>query len=93
MNKANILAVAALVVAVSGALFAAGNAVHLRDQKLLAADDRNRATLVSRSCGKSGRLLQDPFTYAYLCVWTNPDGTTLTTEVPQYPYLDQLAAK
>ena len=93
MNKAKLVASLVLVASIPAAIFAAGNAVGVSDQRLFAADDRKRTALVARSCGKTGRLLQDPFTNAYLCAWTNPDGATLTAEVPQHPYLDQLATR
>lgn len=92
MNKLKVTAVAAIAAAIPAALFVAGMVVQANDQRLLTADDHNRTTLIARSCGK-GQLLQDPFTNAYLCVWTNPDGGTVTEEIPPYPYLDQLAAR
>lgn len=82
------IAVAVLAVPASAVIFAAGNAVGARDQRLLASDDKNRTTMLARSCGKTGRLLMDPMRNEYVCVWTNPDGETITAEIPQHPYLD-----
>jgi len=83
------LVAAAVALPASAIIFAAGNAVGARDQRLLAADDKNRTTLLARSCGKAGRLLLDPMRNEYVCAWTNPDGQMITAEIPQYPYLDQ----
>jgi len=91
MNKLKIVAAIALVAGFSASIFAAGSAVGFSDKKLFVADDKNRATMLARSCGKSGRLLQDPLTNAYLCMYANQDGSTLTVEVSPYPHLDQLA--
>ncbi|CCH09503.1 hypothetical protein [Achromobacter xylosoxidans] len=92
MKRIVILAAAGLA-AVLGATFALGNVVGARDRELLAKDDKGRATMLARSCGKHGRLLLDPVQNEYVCAWTNPDGATVTAEIPQYPYLDQLAQR
>lgn len=92
MKRIVILAAAGLAVLL-GATFALGNAVGVRDRELLAKDDKGRATMLARSCGKHGRLLFDPVRNEYVCAWTNADGATVTAEIPQYPYLDQVAQR
>lgn len=91
MNTFKVATAAAIALCVPAAAFVAGSAVVKSDEKLFRADDKHRATLLARSCGSSGRLVQDPLTNAYLCLYVNPDGSTLTVEAQQYPYLDQLA--
>lgn len=92
MNAIKVIAAVVILGASCGAtVFVAATAMSTNDNKLFMADDKNRATMLARNCGKSGRLLQDPLTNAYLCMYVNPDGSTLTVETSQHPYLDQLA--
>ncbi|MCH4582526.1 hypothetical protein [Achromobacter xylosoxidans] len=92
MKRIAILAAAGLA-ALLGLTFALGNVVGAHDRELLAKDEKKRTAMLARSCGKHGRLLHDPVQNEYVCAWTNPDGATLTAEIPQYPYLDQLARR
>ncbi|QQB32802.1 hypothetical protein I6I07_19340 [Achromobacter deleyi] len=92
MKRIAILAAAGFA-ALLGLTFALGNVVGAHDRELLAKDEKKRTTMLARSCGKHGRLLHDPVQNEYVCAWTNPDGATLTAEIPQYPYLDQLARR
>ena len=93
MNKLKIAAGLSLAVCLPALFFVAGNAVGNSDKKLFAADDQRHAAMIARSCGKAGRLVQDPFTNEFLCIWTNPDGSTLTALAPEHPYLDQVAVR
>jgi hypothetical protein len=88
-----VAAAAAIALCVPAAAFVAGSAVVKNDGKLFLADDKRHATMLARSCGKAGRLVQDPLSNTYLCLYVNPDGSTLTVEAQQHPYLDQLARR
>ncbi|OZI36313.1 hypothetical protein CEG14_14985 [Bordetella genomosp. 1] len=93
MHRFNALAGAATLLVCTAAAFAAGNVVGVKDRQLFAKDDERRVALIARACGKSGRLLYDHHAQAYLCLWQNRDGPTVTAEVSAYPYLDQLAQR
>lgn len=92
MNAIKVIAaVVVLGVSCGGTVFVAATAMSSSDNKLFMADDKNRATMLASNCGKSGRLLQDPLANVYMCMYVNPDGSTLTVETSPHPYLDQLA--
>jgi hypothetical protein len=83
----------ALAIAAVPLILAAGRAVRASDDRLMAADDSAYRLRLVAHCGKRGDLMQNPRTGEFSCIWTNPDGSSIAESIPQYPLLDQLAAR
>ena len=83
-----LLVCAALALAsITAAAFTSGMAIASRDAKLFEAHDKQRMTLLARSCGKAGTLMQDPVTNDFSCVYRNADGQTIMRYVSDAPTL------
>lgn len=70
-----------------------GQAVRASDARLMAADDAHFAKRMQAHCGKRAQLLQNPATGKFSCIVTNPDGASITFDIPQYPHLDRTALR
>ena len=94
MKSTTTAVIAALAVAIAiGAIFALGQHVAAKDARLFAEDDQRRATMIARSCGKTGELVQAPDTKKYSCIWRNRDGDVLIEDLPDSPYVEYLAQR
>lgn len=87
MNNAAKCLCACLAIASIPAAFTAGMTVKARDDRLFEGFDKHRAELIARACGSKGELLQNPRTFAFSCVHTNPDGVTIMREISDAPLL------
>ena len=87
MKPFPLLVISVCVAGATAATFTAGMAVASRDAKLFQAHDKQRMTLLARSCGKAGTLMQDPVTDDFSCVYRNADGQTIMRYVTDAPML------
>lgn len=69
------------------AVFLAGMGIGNRDAKLFQTHDKQRMTMLARSCGTSGTLMQDPNSDQFACIYRNQDGQAVMRYVTDAPTL------
>jgi len=82
-----------LCFALAPAAVAVGHAVRASDARLMAMDDEHFAKRMQPHCGKRAQLLRNPSTGELSCIVTNPNGESITFDIPKYPRLDRTALR